>query len=160
MKTIYKYALIVFTSIYILFTSFNVRIDKIKDKQDDGLTVEVKGAVDNPGTYSFDRGQTINDVFEIVQLDENADTSTISLNDPLYHKQVIVVPEKTENNLISINSASIEELIELPGIGIKTAEKIIEYRETIGSFHNLEELMNVNGIGYAKYNKIKELICL
>ena len=78
----------------------------------------------------------------------------------LYHKEVIVIPKKKKKPLISINSAEIEELVLLPGIGEKTAEKIIEYRIQYGSFLKLEDIMNVNGIGKAKYEKIKEYISL
>ncbi|MBR4484313.1 MAG: helix-hairpin-helix domain-containing protein, partial [Erysipelotrichaceae bacterium] len=62
--------------------------------------------------------------------------------------------------LVSINSAGIEELTTLPGIGKTTAQKIIDYRQEKGSFLSLEELMNVKGIGKSKYEKIKGSITL
>ena len=46
----------------------------------------------------------------------------------------------------------------LPGIGEKTAEKIIELRKERGKFNTLEELMNVKGIGEVKFNKIKKFL--
>lgn len=59
---------------------------------------------------------------------------------------------------ININTAGINELIKLPGIGEKTAEKIIELRKQRGKFKRLEELMDVKGIGEVKFNKIKKFL--
>lgn len=64
-----------------------------------------------------------------------------------------------ENNLVNINTASKEELLKLPGIGEVTAEKIINYRDN-NNFTKIEDLKNVNGIGMATYNKLKDLICV
>ncbi len=58
--------------------------------------------------------------------------------------------------LININTATAEELTALDGIGEKTAENIIEYREKNNGFLDIEELMEVSGIGEAKFNKIKD----
>lgn len=58
---------------------------------------------------------------------------------------------------INIKSASKSQLMNLPGIGEKTAEKIIEYRTSYG-FINIEDIMKVKGIGVKKFEKIKELI--
>jgi competence ComEA-like helix-hairpin-helix protein len=59
---------------------------------------------------------------------------------------------------IDINTAGIEELIRLPGIGEKTAEKIIELRTERGKFKRIKELMDVKGIGEVKFNKIKKFL--
>lgn len=55
---------------------------------------------------------------------------------------------------VSLNSATVEELTALPGIGQSTAEKIVEYRKQHG-FKDTRELMNIKGIGEKKYEKIK-----
>ncbi len=59
---------------------------------------------------------------------------------------------------ININTASVDELVTLNGIGEAKAKSIIEYRETNGSFKTIEDIMNVSGIGEAAYNKIKDNI--
>ncbi|MCQ2482055.1 MAG: helix-hairpin-helix domain-containing protein, partial [Clostridia bacterium] len=66
---------------------------------------------------------------------------------------------ESENGLININTADRNELTKLPGIGEATADKIIRYRET-KPFENKEELMNVSGIGEAKYEALKDYICV
>ena len=71
----------------------------------------------------------------------------------------MVIPEKQEVNLISINSATLEELQTLPGIGPAIAQRIIEYR-TNNTFQSLEQIQDVKGIGEAMFNKIKDKICL
>lgn len=59
---------------------------------------------------------------------------------------------------ININTAGINEFVKLPGIGEKTAEKIIELRTKKGKFKRLEELMDVKGIGEVKFNKIRKFL--
>jgi len=59
---------------------------------------------------------------------------------------------------VDINLATQEELDSLPGIGPSTAEKIIAYREANGRFTTIDEIMNVSGIGPAKFDQIKDLI--
>lgn len=61
--------------------------------------------------------------------------------------------------LIDINTADAETLCLLPGVGPRTAEKIIAYREENGPFASAEEIQAVNGIGQAKYEEMKEYIC-
>jgi competence protein ComEA len=60
--------------------------------------------------------------------------------------------------LINLNTATIEQLETLPGIGRKVAERIIEYRTKSGSFKRIEELMNVKGIGEKSFLKLKPLV--
>ena len=69
-------------------------------------------------------------------------------------KRTIALTERS----ININSAKIEELVMLPGIGEKTAEKILLLRQERGKFSKLEDLLDVKGIGEMKFNKIKKFL--
>lgn len=62
------------------------------------------------------------------------------------------------SGLININTATMEALDSLPGIGPSTAEKIITYREEQGLFTTIEAIMDVSGIGEAKFGQIEALI--
>lgn len=59
---------------------------------------------------------------------------------------------------ININTATKEEFISLPGVGESIAEKIIAYRDERKGFKKIEDMLNVNGIGKKKFEKIKEYI--
>jgi len=61
---------------------------------------------------------------------------------------------------VNLNSATLEDLASLPGIGEKTAAKILEYREKNGPFKKVEELMNVQGIGEKSFLKLKPQITI
>jgi competence protein ComEA len=62
--------------------------------------------------------------------------------------------------VVNINSASAGELESLPGIGAKTAARIIEYRQKNGPFKKIEELMNVRGVGEKNFLKLKPQIAV
>ena len=65
-----------------------------------------------------------------------------------------------ESSIISINTATKEELMTLTGIGEKKAEDIIKYREENGEFTSIEDIKNVKGIGDSLFEKIKDYITL
>lgn len=65
---------------------------------------------------------------------------------------------KEVSGKININTASLSELISLPGIGEKKAQQIISYREKAGGFENKEDITKVKGIGEGIYTKIKDMI--
>ena len=60
--------------------------------------------------------------------------------------------------LLNLNAATLDQLETLPGIGRKTAERIIEFRTKSGGFKRIEELMNVKGIGEKSFRKLKPLV--
>lgn len=68
--------------------------------------------------------------------------------------------DRTQNQSakINLNTATMEQLMELPGIGETKAAGILAYRERIGQFADIEEIRNVSGIGEAMYEKIKDKI--
>ncbi len=69
-------------------------------------------------------------------------------------------PKKSNQFPININTATADELVLLPGIGPKTAEKIILLRKKKGGFKSLEELLEVKGIGPKKLEKIRDKVVL
>lgn len=89
------------------------------------------------------------------------------VSDPLFPGMNIVtdsggaVVGESANNVsikININSASKEQLTTLPGIGPAIADNIIAFRQENGRFEKIEDIMNVSGIGDAKFRKLKDLI--
>jgi competence protein ComEA len=59
---------------------------------------------------------------------------------------------------VNINKATIEELVQIKGIGQKYAERIVDFRDKNGPFKKIEDIMNVKGIGPKKFELIKDLI--
>lgn len=66
----------------------------------------------------------------------------------------------SSNKIIHLNSASEAELMTLPGLGKKTAENILAYKKKVGRFSKINDLLNVRGIGKAKFEKIKNLVVI
>lgn len=79
-------------------------------------------------------------------------------------KRVLSVSDIQESSAlkdtISLNTATKEDLMRLPQIGEKTAQRILDYREAQGGFHSLEELKNVEGIGDKTYERIVPFLTL
>ena len=67
---------------------------------------------------------------------------------------------KSTSGKVNINTATQTELESLPGIGPSTSLKIVNYREENGRFESIEQIKEVSGIGDAKYENIKDLICV
>ncbi|MBJ8325652.1 helix-hairpin-helix domain-containing protein [Streptococcus pacificus] len=138
------------------------------------VTIDLKGAVVKEGVYQMPSGSRINDLIEKAGgFLETADKKSINLAEKLIDEQVVYVasqgenisvitPEKKENTeeKVNLNTASLEELQGLSGIGQKRAQDILDYRETNGSFSSLEELKNVSGIGEKMFDKLKEEVSL
>ena len=151
------------------------------------VIVDIKGMINNPGVYEVDSNLRVNDVIELAGgLKEGADTSNINLAKLVSDAMTIIIYSTEEvlekfkqevcicncpyiqndacinsnndSNLININTAGIEELTTLTGIGDVKAEAIIKYRSEVGKFKTKEELLNVEGIGEALFEKIKDNI--
>ena len=147
---------IVLISIYLIFNYYTIRIDNSKQKF---INVSIKGEVLKPGNYSLELGSNLDDLLKQAQINEQSEIRQLNLNKTLYNNEYIYIPSN-EKDLVSINTATFNQLLELPGIGEVIANKIIEYRNTYGSFINLEDIKLVYGIGDKKYEKLKEYICL
>ena len=109
---------------------------------------EINTSIDNEN-YNLPLGTVYGDL--------KIDNSLYSDDYVLYDGQIIYTYDDNKTK-ISINRADVNKLIELPGIGEKTAIKIIQYRDTYGFFKSIEEIKNISGIGEKKYAKIKDLI--
>jgi comEA protein len=97
---------------------------------------------------------------EIGKKSEKRVDSDVELYD--FSKTEIVSQKKNKSvaahKSININSADIELLKSIPGIGIKTASNIISYRNKVGNFNNVDDLLEVKGIGKKKLANIKKYI--
>lgn len=152
---------LIFLFIPILLLLSKTTTIQLHDYQSKDIQVELKGEVMHPGVYTLQKTSTIEDVLLLAGgLTKGADLSQINLTATLKHKSVIIIPQVSEIKLISINTASLEELDSLSGIGPSIAQKIIDYREAHQGFSSLEELMQINGIKQKLFDKIKDLICL
>lgn len=119
-------------------------------KIEDGMRIYIP----KKGELVQDKEKIEDKTQEIVTGKSTDITNTTSVNTNLSTNK----KSKTDIEKINLNKATQTELETLPGIGPSTAEKIIEYRKENGNFKNIEDIMNVNGIGESKYNKIKDLI--
>ena len=79
-------------------------------------------------------------------------------NDACINNGISNETETGDLGVVNINTASLDELLTLTGIGESKANAIIEYRESFGLFTTKEDIMNVDGIGESLYEKIKENI--
>lgn len=141
--------------------------------QADTIFVYVCGAVCNPGVYELPADSRAYEAVEQAGgMSEEAAGTAVNLAEVLTDGQKLQIPfqgevsetqesasgEITIDSRININTASMEELMTLKGIGQTRAEQILEYREKHGSFASTEAIMNVDGIKQGTYDKIKDNI--
>ena len=150
------------------------------------IIVDIKGAVVNPGIYHLKSNAIVQDVITLAGgLSEDADTSNLNLSKKVTDEMVITVytheevkdlekqeaivetgneskddDDTTISGLVSINTASLEELMTLPGIGEAKAKSIIQYRENCGKFAKKEDLLNISGIGEKVYAELEAYITI
>ncbi|MDQ0351085.1 competence protein ComEA [Alkalibacillus filiformis] len=132
--------------------------------------VDIKGEIKSPGVYTVEeRGKRVVDVIELAGgFTEEADSKFVNLAELVYDEMVIYVPNKDEQTAgsnvtptnketkIRVNTATVDELMTLPGIGEQRAQTIIDYREEHGSFTSVEDLLNISGIGEKTLENFKE----
>jgi competence protein ComEA len=140
------------------------------------LVVHVAGAVNHPGLYELDDGSRIDDaIAEAGGARPKAALELVNLAAPVADGQQVLVPLRgaavaagggegggpvAPGGKVSLNSATIEQLDALPGIGPVTAQQIIDFRTANGSFSSVEELDAVPGIGPARLEQLRELVSL
>lgn len=143
----------------------------LQPKEETAIKVHVVGAVVKPGLYDLEPGdRTAEAIGAAGGPAPTADLSRINLAARVADGQQLVVPDindvnagipgevQPEGGPVNLNSATLDELTELDGVGPKTAQKIIDYREEHGGFSHIEELMDVPGIGPAKFDQVKDRI--
>lgn len=153
------------------------------------VVVDVDGAVAHPGVYELRANARVADAIDAAGgLVSDADTTSINQAARVGDGEKVYVPREGEegtpatgvssnsdtdagsggggatgtasSGLININTATLTELDELPGVGPATAQAIIDEREAHGAFSTPEDIMRVSGIGEKKFEKLATLICV
>lgn len=148
---------------------------EVSTTQEAVIFVDIKGAVKNPGVYQMKAGDRVKDALDAAGgLTGEADSQKVNLAQRVEDQMVIVVPKVGEEvtempagatskkaskeGKVNINTATVEELKTLKGVGEKKAEAIIDYRKKNGSFKTKEDLMKVRGIGKKLFESFQERI--
>lgn len=139
------------------------------------------GAVKNPGVYECLEGARLVELVKMAGgFTKNAKDTYLNLARMVSDSEQIYVPTRKEaeeqmeyglrdstegltknmEDKVNINTADIDKLTSLPGIGQAKAKSICSYREEHGAFQSIEELKNVEGIKNGVYNKVKDLIAI
>lgn len=137
------------------------------------IRVHVSGAVRQPDVYELPPGSIVKDAIEAAGGPaSDADLDGVNLAVELRDQQQVYVPRQGEvapmapavggggapAGPVNINTATAAELEALSGVGPKTAEAIVEYREANGPFESIEDIVNVPGIGEGTFEKIRDKI--
>jgi competence protein ComEA len=138
------------------------------------IHVYVSGAVNRPAVYELPPNSLAQDaVIAAGGQTAEADLSRVNLAQTLHEGDQVHVPvfgevsvvgsdgsvaTPTPSGPINLNTATLEELEWLPGIGPSLAQRIVDYRDSHGTFTSIEQVMNVSGIGPGKFDGIRDLI--
>lgn len=139
------------------------------------IYVYVCGNVNSPGIVQLNEGARVYEAVELAGgMSDTADINAVNQAECVTDGQKIYIPSEGEsisysdgwdsdasddsNGKININTADLEKLITLPGIGETRAQAIIDYRNSVGLFNDITEIMNVSGIKESSFEKIKDYI--
>ncbi len=145
------------------------------------VIIDVRGAVAQPGVYTLSAGSRLQDALtQAGGVLPNAETRNLNLARRLNDGEQIYVPQagevtvaapttpgkgapasaatKTPLGIINLNTATLEELDVLPGVGPAIAQRIIDYRNQNGAFKQIDDLRKVRGIGDALFSQIKDMV--
>jgi competence protein ComEA len=135
------------------------------------LVVHVVGAVRRPGLYRLpDRSRIADAVARAGGATRRADLSAVNLAAPIADGVQVVVPLRSAaagggegqapaaaQGPVHLNTATLEQLDALPGVGPVTAQKILDYRQQHGAFSSIDELDAIPGIGPARLEQLREV---
>jgi competence protein ComEA len=142
------------------------------------LVVHVAGAVLRPGLYRLPDGSRVDDaIAEAGGAKPKAALELVNLAAPVADGQQVLVPLRGSDQAavaggvgvpatgapggkVHLNSATLEQLDELPGVGPVTAQQILDYRSANGAFRSVDELDAVPGIGPARLEQLRPLVDL
>jgi len=156
--------------------SFLTITKKIEGENPPSIAIEIVGEVQKPGIYCFEHEVNLGEVIERAgRLKSNAVSAqryfsvevsngakiTIK-SDPFSFTMEMMEPETRLLYFIpiSINTASLDELMVVSGIGEKTARAIIRHRQQHGYFSRLDELKEVPGIGHYNFKRMKDYLTI
>ena len=141
------------------------------------VVVHVAGAVRQPGLYELKEGQRIADaIARAGGATAKADTAAVNLAAPLADGMQVLIPSRVAGVAgaaaggaragaasgvgvrVSLSSATVEQLDELPGVGPVTAQKIVDYRTKNGGFRSVDDLDAIPGIGPARVEQLRDLV--
>lgn len=136
------------------------------------IKIHILGEVNYNGILELNSGSRISDAIEKAGgLTSLADVSKINLAYVLEDGEKLYIPsvndeedieylisDSTKNSKVNINTAKLEELQDIPGVGPSIAQAIIDYRDENGKFKTIEDIKNVSGVGDSKYKKMEEYI--
>jgi competence protein ComEA len=135
------------------------------------LFVHVVGAVRRPGLYRLREGARVADAIRKAGgVGPRADVALVNLAAPVADGMQVAVPARapagvasapggaTPTGPVSLASATLEQLDELPGVGPVTAQKIVDWRQAHGPFSSVEELDQIPGIGPARIEQLRDLV--